>query len=274
MSEQQEGRRSIKEWFAEFFSGEPADRLELRESLRDAADRQLVDADELNIIFGALQVSDMQARDIMIPRTQMAYLRDDEPVEEILSKVVEARHSRFPVIGDDLDDVKGILHAKDLLQLALKDGREFNIKDLIRPATVVPESKRLMVLLHDFRATRNHMAVVVDEYGHVSGVVTIEDVLEQIVGDIEDEHDIDEEGYVNQLDEKTWNVKATTTVEDFNEYFDRSFDDEEFDTIGGIILKAFGHLPQRGERVKIEDLEFKVLNADSRRVRLLQVRRR
>ena len=274
MSEQQDGRRSFREWFSELFSGEPSDRLELRETLRDAADRQLVDGDELNIIFGALQVSDMQARDIMIPRTQMAYLQDDEPVKEIVKKVVEARHSRFPVIGDDLDDIKGILHAKDLLQLQLEDGRDFNIKDLIRPATVVPESKRLMVLLQDFRTTRNHMAVVVDEYGHVSGVVTIEDVLEQIVGDIEDEHDIDEEGYVNQLDEKTWNVKATTTVEDFNEYFDRDFDDEEFDTIGGIVLKAFGHLPERGERVKIDDLEFKVLNADSRRVRLLQVRRR
>jgi len=274
MSEQQDGRRSIMEWFSEFFSGEPSDRLELRETLRDAADRQLVGADELNIIFGALQVSDMQARDIMIPRSQMTCLHDDEPAEEILRKVVEARHSRFPVIGDDLDDIKGILHAKDLLPLALKESRDFNIKDLIRPATVVPESKRLMVLLQDFRSTRNHMAVVVDEYGHVSGVVTIEDVLEQIVGEIEDEHDIDEEGYVNQLDEKTWNVKAATTVEDFNEYFGREFDDEEFDTIGGIVLKAFGHLPERGERVKIDDLEFKVLNADSRRVRLLQVRRR
>jgi magnesium and cobalt transporter len=168
--------------------------------------------------------------------------------------------------------VKGILHAKDLLWLALNDGAEFNIKDWIRPATVVPESKRLNVLLQDFRSTRNHMAVVVDEYGHVSGVVTIEDVLEQIVGDIEDEHDVDEENFVKKLDESTYNVKATTTIEDFNEYFDSEFDEEEFDTIGGIVLKAFGHLPERGEKIDIDDLEFKVLNADSRRVRLLQVK--
>jgi magnesium and cobalt transporter len=272
MSENQEGRRSFKEWFSEIFSGEPADRVELRETLRDAADRHLMDGEELNIIFGALQVADMQARDIMIPRTQMAYLKGDEPPEVILEKVIEARHSRFPVIGDDLDDVKGILHAKDLLRLALDGERDFAIKDWIRPATVVPESKRLNVLLQDFRSTRNHMAVVVDEYGHVSGVVTIEDVLEQIVGDIEDEHDVDDDSYVNKLDERTYNVKATTTIEDFNEYFDCEFDAEEFDTIGGIVLKAFGHLPERGERVEIEDMAFKVLNADSRRVRLLQVK--
>lgn len=272
MSEDQERRRSFRNWLSEFFSDEPADRFELRETLRDAADRQLVDGEELNIIFGALQVADMQARDIMIPRTQLACLKDDEPPQEILRKVVEARHSRFPVIGDDLDDVKGILHAKDLLQLALNGEREFNIKDWIRPATVVPESKRLNVLLQDFRSTRNHMAVVVDEYGHVSGVVTIEDVLEQIVGDIEDEHDVDDESYVKQINDTTFNVKATTTVEDFNEYFDKEFDEEEFDTIGGIVLKAFGHLPDRGEKVEIEEMEFKVLNADSRRVRLLQVR--
>lgn len=272
MSEHHEGRRTFKDWVSELFSGEPADRVELRETLRDAADRQLMDGDELNIIFGALQVSDMQARDIMIPRTQMACLKDDEPPEVILEKVVEFRHSRFPVIGDDLDDIKGILHAKDLLRLALDGNGEFDIKDWIRPATVVPESKRLNVLLQDFRSTRNHMAVVVDEYGHVSGVVTIEDVLEQIVGDIEDEHDVDDESFVKQLDESTFNVKATTTIEDFNVYFDSEFDAEEFDTIGGIVLKAFGHLPERGEKVDIEELEFKVLNADSRRVRLLQVR--
>lgn len=260
------------DWLSELFSVEPTDRVELRETLRDAADRQLMDAEELNIIFGALQVSDMQARDIMIPRTQMTCLNDDESKAAILKTVVDAKHSRFPVVGDDLDDVKGILHAKDLLQLAVDADREFDIKDWIRPATVVPESKRLNVLLQDFRSTRNHMAVVVDEYGHVSGVVTIEDVLEQIVGDIEDEHDVDDDSFVKQLDEKTWNVKATTTIEDFNEYFDKEFDDEEFDTIGGIVLKAFGHLPERGEQVSIEDLEFKVLNADSRRVRLLQVR--
>lgn len=272
MSEHNEGRRSFTGWMSDLFSGEPSDRVELRETLRDAADRQLMDGEALNIIFGALQVSDMQARDIMIPRTQMAHLRDDESPEQLLQKVIETKHSRFPVIGDDLDDIKGILHAKDFLRLALDDGSDFDIKDWIRPATVVPESKRLNVLLQDFRSTRNHMAVVVDEYGHVSGVVTIEDVLEQIVGDIEDEHDVDDDSFINQLDDNTCNVKATTTIEDFNEYFDLEFETEEFDTIGGIVLKAFGHLPERDEKIKIEDLEFKVLNADSRRIRLLQVK--
>ena len=273
MSDHTEGRRSFLDWMSDLFSGEPNDRSELFETLRDAADRQIMDGEALNIIFGALQVSDMQARDIMIPRIQMVCLEDDQPPDVMLEKIIESQHSRFPVVGDDLDDVKGILHAKDLLRLAINKEGEFDIKDWIRPASVIPESKRLNVLLQDFRSTRNHMAVVVDEYGHVSGVVTIEDVLEQIVGEIEDEHDIDDDSYVKKLEDNVFNVKAPTTIEDFNEYFDMEFDDEEFDTIGGIVLKAFGHLPERGETTVIEDLEFKVLNADSRRVRLLQVRR-
>jgi magnesium and cobalt transporter len=280
-------RRSFLDWLSDLFTDEPTDRTELMESLRDAADRQLMDGEALNIIFGALQVSDMQARDIMIPRTQLVYLEDERSPEELLATIIESQHSRFPVIGDDLDDIKGILHAKDLLPLALATSKEktkaktrekllkdFDIKDCIRPATIVPESKRLKVLLQEFRSTRNHMAVVVDEYGHVSGVVTIEDVLEQIVGEIEDEHDVDDDSFVKQLDERTFNVKATTTIEDFNEYFDLNIGHDEFDTIGGIVLKAFGHLPERGEKVDIGDLDFEVLNADSRRVRLLQVKRR
>ncbi|MDH3641265.1 MAG: CBS domain-containing protein [Gammaproteobacteria bacterium] len=269
-------RRSFLEWLSDLFNDEPTDRSELMDSLRDAADRQLMDGEALNIIFGALQVSDMRARDIMIPRTQLVYLEDEKSPEELLATIIESQHSRYPVVGDDLDDVKGILHAKDLLPLALKKSdkvrSDFDIKDCIRPATVVPESKRLNVLLQEFRATRNHMAVVVDEYGHVSGVVTIEDVLEQIVGEIEDEHDVDDDSFVKKLDDTTFNVKATTTIEDFNEYFDLELADEEFDTIGGIVLKAFGHLPERGETVNIGDLSFQVLNADSRKVRLLQVK--
>ena len=272
MSENNLGRRSFFDWMSDIFSGEPTDRTELMESLRDAAERQLIDAEALNIIFGALQVSDMRARDIMIPRTQLLYLRDDQPPEELLRTIIDSQHSRFPVIGDDLDDIRGILHAKDLLRLAIEREGEFDIKDWIRPAAVIPESKRLNILLQDFRSTRNHMAVVVDEYGHVSGVVTIEDVLEQIVGDIEDEHDVDDESYVKKIDEHTYNVKATTTVEDFNDYFDAEFDEEEFDTIGGIVLKTFGHLPQRGEITVINELRFKILSADSRRVRLMQVK--
>lgn len=274
MSETHEGaapRRGVFEWLSDLFSDEPTDRTELMEMLRDAADRQLMDGEALNIIFGALQVSEMQARDIMIPRSQMVYLHDEQSPEALLEKIIESQHSRYPVIGDNIDDIKGILHAKDLLRLVLDRDRDFDIKDWIRSASVIPESKRLNVLLQDFRSTRNHMAVVVDEYGHVSGVVTIEDVLEQIVGEIEDEHDVDDDSFVKQIDDKTYNVKATTTVEDFNEYFDLDIDDEEFDTIGGVVLKAFGHLPERGETVAIGALEFKVLNADSRRVRLLQV---
>lgn len=267
-------RRTLRDWVSALFSDEPSDRSELMDMLRDAADRQIMDVEALNIIFGALQVSDMQARDIMIPRTQLVYLKAGDPPEVLLPTIIESQHSRYPVIGDDLDDIKGILHAKDLLPLALsKDLDHFDIKDCIRPAAVIPESKRLNVLLQEFRNTRNHMAVVVDEYGHVSGVVTIEDVLEQIVGDIEDEHDVDEESFIKQLDDETFNVKATTAVDDFNAYFGVSLDEEEFDTVGGLVLKAFGHLPERGEAVTIGDLRFKVLNADSRRLRLLQVKR-
>ncbi len=267
-------KRTLLEWVSGLFSDEPSDRSELMEMLREASERQIMDAEALNIIFGALQVSDMQARDIMIPRTQLVYLKAGDSPDVLLPTIIESQHSRYPVIGDDLDDIKGILHAKDLLPLILsKDLDHFDIKDCIRPATVVPESKRLNVLLQDFRNTRNHMAVVVDEYGHVSGVVTIEDVLEQIVGEIEDEHDIDEEGFIKQLDTHTFNVKATTAVDDFNEYFGVSLDEEEFDTVGGLVLKAFGHLPDRGEVVELDNLRFKVLNADSRRLRLLQVER-
>jgi len=276
MSESSQGaaKKTLLDRVSSWFSDEPADRSDLMAMLRVAADRQIMDAEALNIIYGALQVSDMQARDIMIPRTQLVYLKAGDPPEMLLPTIIDSQHSRYPVIGDDLDDIKGILHAKDLLPLALsKNLDHFDIKDCIRPAAVVPESKRLNVLLQEFRNTRNHMAVVVDEYGHVSGVVTIEDVLEQIVGEIEDEHDVDEEGFIKQLDSHTFNVKATTAVDDFNEYFEVSLDEEEFDTVGGLVLKAFGHLPDRGEVVEIDELRFKVLNADSRRLRLLQVKR-
>lgn len=266
------GRRSVMEWLTDLFSGEPEDRAELMQMLRDAADRQLMDGEALNIIFGALQVADLHARDIMIPRAQVVVVCEDQEPKDLLPTVIASRHSRLPVIGDDLDDVKGILHAKDLLPLVLQeDHSKFDIKDCIRPATVVPESKRLNVLLQEFRSTRNHMAVVVDEYGHTSGVVTIEDVLEQIVGEIEDEHDVDDDSFVNQLDAHSYNVKATTPIEDFNVRFDTEFADDDFDTIGGIVLQAFGHLPKLGEKVEIEDLTFEVLNADSKRLRLLRV---
>ena len=268
------GFRSLREWLSDLFSDEPENRGELMEMLRDAADRQLMDGEALNIIFGALQVSEMQARDIMIPRSQLIFLEAGKPLEDLLKVVIESKHSRFPVIGDDLDDVKGILHAKDLLPLLCEGSRPgFDLKDRIRSAQVIPESKRVNVLLQEFRATRNHMAVVVDEYGHVSGVATIEDVLEQIVGEIEDEHDIDEDNPIGKLEGELFNVKATTPIEDFNAYFDVGFREDEFDTIGGIVLKAFGHLPERGESVDVEGMRFEVLSADSRRLRLLRVSR-
>jgi magnesium and cobalt transporter len=266
---------SSKSWIervADIFSGEPSNRVELMEVIRDAEERQLLDAEAMNIIFGALQVSEMQAREVMIPRSQMIYVRASSPPEDFLSTIIDSQHSRFPVVGEELDDVKGILHAKDLLPLLVKgEFGDFDIKDYIRQAPVIPESKRLNVLLQEFRQNRNHMAVVVDEYGHVAGVVTIEDVLEQIVGEIEDEHDVRDDSFIKQLDEHTYTVKAVTSVEDFNEHFDAKFSHEEFDTIGGVVMHGFGHLPKREETINIDRFCFKVLNADSRRIRLLHM---
>lgn len=266
-------RRGVYDWFVSLFSDEPETRAELLEMLRDAAERQLVDAGALNIIYGAIGVSEMQARDIMVPRSQLAFMRENDSLDDIIKVIVSTQHSRFPVVGNDLDDVKGILHAKDLIRLLLDGGREqFDIKDHMRQATAIPESKRLNVLLEEFRANRNHMAVVVDEYGQVAGVVTIEDVLEQIVGEIEDEHDVDDAGGIKPMTDGWYVVKAETTIEDFNEHFKTRFEDDEFDTIGGIVLQAFGHLPKRGERTVLGEYEFRVLNSDSRRLRLLRVR--
>ena len=265
-------RRGVREWLSDLFSDEPENLPELLSILRDAAERQLIDLDALNIIFGALQVSDMHARDIMIPRSSLVVVSEDQSPEELLPVIVESRHSRFPVIGDDVDDIKGILHAKDLLPLLLAENHQnFAMRDCIRPALLIPESKRLNVLLQEFRANRNHMALVVDEYGQISGAVTIEDVLEQIVGEIEDEHDVDDDSFVKQLEANSFHVKANTTVEDFNEHFHTDLSDEEFDTIGGLVLNQFGHVPERGEHIVYAGMGFEVLNADSRRIRLLKV---
>jgi len=257
---------------ADLFAGEPTSRRQLIEMLRYSAHRELIDPDVLNIIFGAISVADMHARDIMIPRSQLVFVRADEPPSTLLPTVIESQHSRFPVVGDDLDDVRGILHAKDILPLLVKDDwDDFDIRDCMRPATVIPESKRLNVLLQEFRVNRNHMALVIDEYGHVSGAVTIEDVLEQIVGDIEDEHDVDEDSFIKELGNDSYTVKAATPIEDFNAHFETEFADDEFDTIGGFVMKQFGHLPKREETIAVGGLEFRVLNADSRRIRLLHV---
>lgn len=253
-------------------SGEPQDREQLIEVLRDAEKRNLVDAQALAMIEGVLQVSEMQVRDIMVPRAQMVVVSSDSHPDDFIASVTESGHSRFPVIGDSRDEVEGILLAKDLLGYYARGEREgFDMDDAMRPAVFIPESKRLNVLLREFRENRNHMAIVVDEYGGVAGLVTIEDVLEQIVGDIGDEHDTEEESYIRRLDKGEYTVKAITPIEDFNESFKTDFSDDEFDTIGGVVIKGFGRLPRRGETMRIGGVTFKVLRADKRRVHLLRV---
>ena len=208
----------------------------------------------------------------MIPRSQMISIKSTQKPADFLPAIIEAAHSRYPVIGESLDDIMGVLLAKDLLPLILHDqNHAFNIKDLLRPATFVPESKRLNVLLREFRANRNHMAIVIDEYGGVAGLVTIEDVLEQIVGDIEDEHDVEEDSYIKPLPSGDFIVKALTPVEAFNDFFGAEFSDEEFDTVGGVVMSAFGHLPKRNETTELGGFRFRVLNADSRRLHLLRL---
>ncbi|MCK6408186.1 transporter associated domain-containing protein [Thauera sp.] len=263
---------SLLERLSALLSREPEDRDELLALLHSAFDRNLIDADALSIIEGALQMSDMQVRDVMVPRAQMDCVHLDDPIDTIASFAIDTAHSRFPAIGDGKDDVAGILLAKDLLRYFA--GREFDLRDMLRPAVFVPESKRLNVLLREFRVSRNHMAIVVDEYGGVAGLVTIEDVLEQIVGDIEDEYDFDEVGDSIRLDHNgRYRVKATTEIEDFNEAFATHFSDDEYDTVGGLVIRHFGRLPKRGEAVELEGLRIQVLRADSRRVHTLVVER-
>ena len=253
---------------------EPEDRDQLVELLRSAYDRNLLDSDALSMIEGVMQVAEMQARDIMIPRAQMDVIDIGEPPDKFIPLVIETNHSRFPVIEDNKDHVIGILLAKDLLRDYAGE-EEFNVRQMLRPAVFIPESKRLNVLLKDFRANRNHMAIVVDEYGGVAGLVTIEDVLEQIVGDIEDEYDFDEtEDDIIADKSGAWRVKAVTEIAKFNTTFGTRFDDADHDTIGGLVLKQFGRMPKRGEQMAVEDLNFKVLRADSRRLHLLLVEKK
>lgn len=264
-----------RNWFeilSQALTREPKDRIELTRLLRDAQQRNLLDFDALSMIEGVLEVSEMQVRDVMIPRTQMVVINIEDPTEQFLPLIVESAHSRFPVIGDNRDEVLGILLAKDLLPyFAQKKQQTLSIRDLLRPAVFIPESKRLNVLLRDFRANRNHMAIVVDEYGGIAGLVTIEDVLEQIVGDIEDEHDIEEDMFIIKHSDTRYTVKALTPIEEFNEQFSVDFPESEFDTIGGLLIQNFGRMPKRGEVTTIDGFRFKVLRADSRRIYLLQI---
>jgi hemolysin (HlyC) family protein len=264
-------RPSLLERLSSMLLREPEDREQLIALLRTAYQRNLLDADALSIIEGALTVSETPVRDIMIPRAQMDVIDIRDPVETFIPHVISTAHSRFPVIDQNRDDVIGILLAKDLLRHYAGE-EEFNVREMLRPAVFVPESKRLNVLLREFRASRNHMAIVVDEYGGVAGLVTIEDVLEQIVGDIEDEYDFDEASD-NILAESSgrYRVKAITQIADFNATFGTRFSDHEVDTVGGLVIAHLGRLPKRGEMVTIDGLRFQVLRADSRRVYTLLV---
>jgi magnesium and cobalt transporter len=263
---------SLLERIGAILMREPEDRDQLVALLRSAYERNLIDADALGMIEGALQVSELQARDIMVPRAQMDMVDLHETPEQILPKVIEAGHSRFPVYGDNKDDIVGVLLAKELLRYFA--GHEFSLREMLRPAVFVPESKRLNVLLRDFRRNRNHMAIVVDEYGGVAGLLTIEDVLEQIVGEIEDEFDFDETEANILLDRNgMYRVKAQTEIASFNETFGTHFSDQEYDTVGGLLLSRFGRLPKRGEEIELDNLKFRVQRADSRRLHSLLVER-
>ena len=263
--------KGLRERIREFFVSEPENQKQLIGLLKKLQTRQLIGAEELFMIEGVLQVSDMQVRDIMIPRGQMIVLEHEDSIVEIIEKITDSGHSRFPVIDDDKDDVVGILLAKDLLNLSEENRAQFEFNDYIRAASFIPESKRLNVLLKEFRQNRSHMAMVVDEYGGVSGLVTIEDVLEQIVGKIDDEHDDDDEIDIQHHGSNRYSVRALTTLQDFNDYFKSDFSSDEIETIGGYLLGQIGHVPERGEVVTLQNLTFKVLSADSRHVRLYQV---
>ena len=271
MSQESHGEhRSWLERLTHFISGEPEDRDDLLELLRTAQKRQLIEPEALSMIEGVLQVSELRVRDITIPRSQMVVVPQDAEIETVFPLVAESAHSRYPVIGEDRTEVVGILLVKDLLLQSLKD-RSKVVRDVMRPALYVPESKRLNVLLREFRATRSHMAIVVDEYGAAAGLVTIEDVLEQIVGEIEDEHDFGDEEYIFRKNDREFTLKALTPIEDFNEYFGADFPDDEFDTIGGLIVHHLGHVPKRGEKAELGPFRFIVMRTDSRRVELLKL---
>jgi magnesium and cobalt transporter len=253
------------ERLSHFLLREPEDREQLIELLHASFEKSLLDGDALSMIEGVLQVSETQVRDVMIPRSQMDVIDITQTPEEFIPFVIETAHSRFPVIDEDKNDIIGILLAKDLLRYYA--GEDFNVRDMLRPVVFVPESKRLNVLLKEFRSNRNHIAIVVDEYGGVAGMITIEDVLEQIVGDIEDEYDFDEtEDNIIQDAKGRYRVKALTEIADFNEAFGSDFSDEEFSTIGGLVVSKFGHLPKRGEIITINNLQITALRADSRRL--------
>jgi len=268
-------KRSFIDRIVHAMGGEPRDQEELLELLRDAQAREIFDEDTLQMVEGAFQVVEMRVRDIMIPRGQMVVINHDSNLEELLPVITESGHSRFPVIDEDKDNVVGVLLAKDLLKYSsdVNSAAEFDMEPILRPATVTPDTKRLNVLLKEFRAKRNHMAIVLDEYGGVAGLVTIEDVLEEIVGEIDDEHDTEEDALMKRLSGDEYSVNALTPIEEFNELMGTKFSDDEFDTIGGLVMQHIGRMPKEGEVTHLEGCEFRIVEADSRRVRTMVVSR-
>ena len=267
--------RSIFGRIAQALSFDPKTKQEVLDVIEEAVEDNLLDSEALSIIKGAMQVADLQVRDIMVPRSKMVVVEADQTLKEFLPTIISSAHSRFPVIGKSPDEIIGVLLAKDLLPNLLdKNETEFTVQDKLRKVTFIPESKRLNILLKEFRATRSHLAIVVDEYGGIAGLITIEDVLEQIDGEIEDEHDaIDDDGNIRPFDDNAYLVKALTELEDFDEYFGTKFNSYQFNTVGGIVTKRFGHLPQKDEEIEIDGFKFKVLSSENRRIRLLQVER-
>ena len=254
------------------FSSEPRDREELRELINESCEKGILDAEAVAMIDGALAVSEMQVRDAMVPRSHMIVISLETTMKEFLPTVLESGHSRFPVIGEDRDEVEGILLAKDLLRFYTEESGPFELKALLRPAVVIPESKRLNMLLRDFRASRNHMAIVVDEYGGVSGLITIEDVLEEIVGEIDDEHDEEEEAFILELGDNKYRINALAEIEELNGLFNCNLSDEDYDTVGGLLLAEFGRVPEMGEEVVLaERFHFRVTSADNRRIVMLEM---
>ena len=264
--------RSWLDRLTHFISGEPQTKSDLEDVLSLAEEHEIIDQDARKIMEGALLVTNMQVRDIMIPRAQMIVIDSDESVQEALPKIIDAGHSRFPVIGEGMDDVIGILLAKDLLPLVESESAPPTLRQLMRPVIAVPESKRLNVLLREFRQNRNHMAIVIDEYGGIAGLITIEDVLEEIVGEIEDETDVAEKKPIRPMSDGTFFVEALTAIDDFNAFFNTEFSDDEFDTIGGVVVNAFGQLPSRNQSIQLNHFEFSVIRADERRLSSLRVR--
>jgi magnesium and cobalt transporter len=265
--------KSLLQKIGEVFSSNPSNGEDIIAMLRSAESQSIIDASVLQIMEGALKVADLQAREIMVPKSQMKVIEADFSLEQILELVIESQHSRFPVVGESSDDIKGILLAKELLPLLLSGSDAFDLKSLLRPATIIPESKRLNILLQEFQEQRYHMAIVLDEYGGVSGLLTIEDVLEEIVGEIEDETDEQEAEQIQQISDNRFRVEAIVEIDDFNEHFDVGFPDDDCDTIGGLVINAFGQLPEIGETVSIDSFHFKVLDGDKRRISLLEVSR-